>query len=163
MKSPVLNLVFFNNILSWTLFSKSSALFMYPLVLCILLTLSLTEVPVSIPRILYNLPLVLMHYMEVLEIKGISLKKLSKTKAPSPLWYGAAATLSQAAGKRAVSWPLLIQELHLNWGTQVWVLPELLCLAMRPTNPGPDLLTWIPALTLGLSHGLDWLLDCWLK
>lgn len=55
--------VFFNNVLLRTLFSKSSALFMYPLALCILLTLSLTEVPVSISRILCILPSVLMHYM----------------------------------------------------------------------------------------------------
>lgn len=66
----------------------------------------------------------------------------------SHLWYDAAPALSQTAGKRAVSCCLFAQELPLNRDTQPQSLPELLCLAMHLTDPGPDLLTQISALTL---------------
>lgn len=78
----------------------------------------------------------------------------------SHFWYDAGLTLSQTAGKRAVSCCLFVQELHLNWDRQPQFFPELLCLAMYLTDPGPDLLTQIPALTLVHLISMD-LPGCW--
>lgn len=74
--------------------------------------------------------------------------------------YDAGLTLSQTAGKRAASCCLFVKELHLNWDMQPESLPELLCLAVYLTDPGPDLLTQIPALTLVHLITMD-LPGCW--